>query len=128
MLWRLSQLKDSIVLCQNERRFVGAPVSHLKFKKVGFVLGACRGQVAASTDSVNRAVRVYAVRETGRNPEAAPQLPASVPPRVLAEPHQFTAPYTPRSAGSLLDLGIPEKTKPTARRYGVKTGTDQGAK
>jgi hypothetical protein len=31
-------LKDSTVLCQNERRFVGAPVSRLKFVKVGFVL------------------------------------------------------------------------------------------
>jgi hypothetical protein len=63
--WRLVQLKDSTVLCQNERRFVGAPVSRLKFKKVGFVLGSCRGQVAASTDSVNRAVRVYAVMKLG---------------------------------------------------------------
>jgi hypothetical protein len=59
-LWRLVPLKDSTVLYQNERRFVGAPVSRLKFLKVGFVLDCCSGQEAASTDSVNRAVRVYA--------------------------------------------------------------------
>jgi hypothetical protein len=58
-------------------------------------------------------------------PEAAPQLPASVLPHVLGEPHEFTAPYSPRTAGRLLDLD-PQDAKPTTRKYGVKTGTSKG--
>jgi hypothetical protein len=55
------------------------------------------------------------------------QLPSQASPITVPEPHQFTAPYTPKTAASLLDLGIPEKVKPTVRRYGVRTGTDTGA-
>jgi hypothetical protein len=55
------------------------------------------------------------------------QLPAQASPITLGEPHEFTAPYTPRTAGRLLGVENPQENKPiTSRKYGVKTGTDKG--
>lgn len=54
------------------------------------------------------------------------QLPAQASPITLGDPHESTAPCTPLTAGRLLDLENPQNNKPTAGKYGVKTGTDKG--